>query len=244
LTEAVNSTLAPIFKQIAKTNETYELPDSDTVKNEERVGLSGWVDNELLFIGNRTLMEAHGIEVPGIEVDRQILRKGFFPVYLACNDKPCALLIVKYNVKERTANEVRKLCNSGVTILVDSCDPNITSQMVCDYFGLYEDAARVMNSSGVQLYNGAIEYESSLSSGAAFRGNTDGYLSIFNCAAKIKRAVKSLTAAHIVLSICSFAGNIYSTVLGDSNTLSSGLAFLYIGLTLAISYIIYLFNRP
>lgn len=31
------------------------------------MGISGWVDNKLLFVGNRTLMEAHGIEVPSVE---------------------------------------------------------------------------------------------------------------------------------------------------------------------------------
>ena len=243
ITKLCGSPLYPLFNSIAKSQGA-ELPDGDSVKYEEQLGVSGWVKDRHVFIGNRTLLEAHGINVPPIAVDKKILQNGYFPIYLACNDKPCALLIVKYNVKKSTANELRKLCNSGVTVLVDSCDPNITSEMICDYFGLYEDAARVMNSSGVQLYNGATEYSDSLSAGAAFRGNSDGYLSIFNCAAKIKRAVKSLTAAHIVLSICSFAGNIYSTVLGDSNTLSSGLALMYIGLTLIISYIIYLFNRP
>ncbi|MBR5010991.1 MAG: hypothetical protein IKY12_00380, partial [Clostridia bacterium] len=205
---------------------------------------SGWVKDRHIFIGNRTLLEAHGISVPPIAVDKKILQSGFFPIYLACNDKPCALLIVKYNVKASTAYELQKLCNSGVTVLVESCDPNLTSEMICDYFGLYNDSVRVMNSSGVQLYTDATEYSDSLSAGAAFKGSADGYLAIFNCAAKIKRAVRTLSVAHIILSICTFAVNIYSTVLGDANTLTSGLALLYVALSMVISFIIYLFNRP
>ena len=78
LTDALNSPLAPIFKKIAGTDKNVVLPDSDTVKYEDRMGISGWVDDRLLFIGNRTLMEAHGIECPSVEVDRKILRQGFF----------------------------------------------------------------------------------------------------------------------------------------------------------------------
>ncbi len=243
ITKQCGSPLYPLFESIAKTQDSL-LPEGDSVKYEERLGVSGWVKDRHIFIGNRTLLEAHGISVPPVAVDKKILQNGFFPIYLACNDKPCALLIVKYNVKASTAYELQKLCNSGVTVLVESCDPNLTNEMICDYFGLYDDSVRVMNSSGVQLYSGATEYTSSLSAGAAFRGNADGYLSIFNCAAKIKRAVKTLSVSHIILSLCTFAANIYSTVLGDANTLSSGLALMYVGLSLVISYIIYLLNRP
>ena len=87
LAEAMRSPLATIIKKIAGTGGNNVLPDSDTVKYEDRMGISGWVDNRLLFIGNRTLMEAHGIEVPSIELDRKILRQGLFPVYVATQDK-------------------------------------------------------------------------------------------------------------------------------------------------------------
>ena len=66
LTETMQSPLSPIFKKIAGNSNITVLPDSDTVKYEEAMGISGWVDNRLLFIGNRTLMEAHGISVPDL----------------------------------------------------------------------------------------------------------------------------------------------------------------------------------
>ncbi|MBR4761547.1 MAG: hypothetical protein IK086_02790, partial [Clostridia bacterium] len=45
LTEEAGSPLAPLLNQIAGTNASYKKPDSDTIKYEERLGLSGWVDN-------------------------------------------------------------------------------------------------------------------------------------------------------------------------------------------------------
>ena len=243
LTQQINSPLYPLFESIAKTQDK-KLPTADTVKYEERLGISGWVDDRRIFIGNRTLLEAHGIKVPPISVDRKILQNGYFPVYLACNSSPCALLIVKYSVEPNLAYEMQKLCNSGVTLLIDSCDPNLVADMICDYFALPEDSVRVMGSSGVQLYKNTTEREDRISAGAAVRDSAEGYIAVFNSAAKIKKSVSVLSLLHIILAFCMCAANVYSTVLNQSNSINSGLAFAAIGGALLISYIVYLFNRP
>ncbi len=243
ITKMVNSPLYPMFENIIKTQNA-ELPKADSVKYEETLGISGWVANRRVFIGNRTLLEARGISVPPIAVDRKILQQGYFPLYVACNDVPCALLIVKYNVRQSLAHELQKLCNSGVTVLIDSCDPNLTNEMVCDYFGLPVEAIRVMGSSGAQLYKAEIEPQESISAGAAYRISTEGYLSVFNCASRIRRSVKFMTMLHMILSFCMLAANIYATVLNNTDTILSGVAYLYVGVITVGTLIAYLFNRP
>ena len=100
------------------------------------MGISGWVDNKFLFVGNRTLLEAHGIDVPSVETDKKILRQGYFPIYVATDNKACALLAVQYNVKPEIARELRKTSALGITMLINSSDPNLTEEMICAYFGL------------------------------------------------------------------------------------------------------------
>ena len=237
------SPIYPILENIAKTQNA-EMPVADTVKYEERLGVSGWVGNRHIFIGNRTLLEAHGISTPSIEVDKKILRNGYFPIYIASGDKPCALLIVKYNVKTSIAYEMQRLTGSGVTLLVDSCDPNLTSEMIGDYFGIHPEMIRVMGSSGVQLCHDATEYLEYHSSGAAYRNFGDSFVAIFNCAAKIKRAITSLSIYHIIASVIMTAAYIYSSYLNEISPVNSGSAFAYLGVSLVISFVVYLFNRP
>ncbi len=243
ITQQIDSPLYPLFENITKTQDI-DLPKADSVKYEETLGISGWVDNRRIFIGNRTLLEARGISVPPITVDRKILQQGYFPLYVACNDVPCALLIIQYNIKPSIAHELQKICNSGITVLVDSCDPNMTSEMICDYFGLPEESVRVMGSSGAQLYKAEVEPQENLSAVAAFKSTTESYLSIFNCASKIKRCVKAMTLLHIILSFCMLAVNIYSTVYNGTDIILSGIAYLYVGIVTLCSFIYYLFNRP
>lgn len=244
LTESLDSPLTSIFKKIAGTGNITAFPDSDTVKYEERMGISGWVDNRLLFIGNRTLMEAHGIEVPSVEVDRAILKQGYFPVYVATRDKACALLVVQYSVDKTVASELRRLTGLGVTLLVNSSDPNLTEEMLCDYFGLYEDCVKVMSAAGCHMYRNTVTHKRAASAPAAYRANQIALASIINCASKIRRSNILLTAAYI---ICAAVGILFFTFasLGGSGTLlSEGTLLLYGIISTAATYLVYLIERP
>ena len=244
LTEAVNSTLAPIFKQIAKTNDAYELPDSDTVKYEERLGLSGWVDNELLFIGNRTLMEAHGIDVPDVEVDRQILRKGFFPVYLASGGKACALIIIQYLIAPEIAMDLKYLTNLGVTLLINNTDPNISENMICDYFGLYNDSVKIISNAGVHMYKNAVMPAKRCSAPAAFRGSPATFVTIMNCASKIKKSNFLISAIYILTAVIGIVAFIYSTLSGGLEMPSAMMLLGYELAVLIATILLYLTKKP
>ena len=244
LTQAMGSPLQNIFKRIAGTGNITDLPSSDTVKYEERMGISGWVNDKLLFIGNRTLMEAHGIAVPSVETDRKILRKGYFPVYVASDGKACALLMVQYSVNPEVAHELRKLTGAGVTILVNNTDPNLTEEMICDYLGLYDDMVKVMSVAGCNMYKNTVRTEKEISAPAMYKGNPTGFSSIINCAGRIKKSNAVLTVLYIlscVLGVVLFA---YKAFAGVGSLLSGGFILLYCLASTVISFILYLVEKP
>lgn len=244
LTEAMRSPLAPIFKKIAGTGGNNVLPDSDTVKYEDRMGISGWVDNRLLFIGNRTLMEAHGIEVPSIELDRKILRQGLFPVYVATQDKACALITVRYTVRADIAKELRRVSALGVTMLINSSDPNMTEEMICDYFGLYSDSVKVMSAAGCHMYKNAVTATPASSAPAAYKSNPLGLAAIISNATRIKKSNLLLTVLYMISAVLGSVLFAYMSFDG-SGTLMSGITLLIYSLaSTAISYILYLTQKP
>lgn len=244
LTDALSSPLSPIFKKIAGTGGNVVLPDSDTVKYEDRMGISGWVDNKLLFIGNRTLMEAHGIEVPSVEVDRKILRKGLFPVYVATENKACALITVRYTVRPDIARELRRVSALGVTMLINSSDPNMTEEMICDYFGLYEDSVKVMSAAGCHMYKNAVTPTESCFAPAAYKGNPMGLAAIISNAGKIKKSNLLLTVLYVILSVLGAVLFAYMSFDGSGSLMSGAAVLLYSLISTAVSYIIYLTQKP
>ena len=244
LTQTLNSPLAPIFKRIAGESNITNLPDSDTVKYEDKMGISGWVDDKLLFIGNRTLMEAHGIKVPSIDVDRKILRGGYFPVYVASGNKACALLMVHYDVSPTVARELRRLTKLGVTLLISNTDPNITKEMICDYLGLYDDSVMLMTTAGCHMYKNSIKKEKICSAPAAFRGSAISLAKIMNAANKIQKSNSLLTILYIIASILGIIIFAYSSFNGAGTLIESGTILLYTLISTAISYILYLTQKP
>ncbi len=244
LTEALQSPLAPIFKKIAGTGNITVFPDSDTVKYEEAMGISGWVDNRLLFIGNRTLMEAHGISVPDVELDHKILREGFFPVYVSDQNKACALIVVNYDAQPRISKELRRLTANGITLLLKTSDPNLTEEMVCDYFGLYEDSVKVMSAAGCHIYVNTVTPTKEASAPAAFRTSPLALPTILNCADRIKRSNVVLTAAYIISAVFGILLFAYASFGGSGELLSDTALLLYGVITTVITYLLYLTQKP
>lgn len=208
------------------------------------MGISGWVDNKLLFIGNRTLMEAHGIEVPSVEVDRKILRKGLFPVYVATENKACALITVRYTVRPDIARELRRVSALGVTMLINSSDPNMTEEMICDYFGLYEDSVKVMSAAGCHMYKNAVTPNESCFAPAAYKGNPMGLAAIIGNAGKIKKSNLTLTVLYVVLSVLGAVLFAYMSFDGSGSLMSGASVLLYSLISTAVSYILYLTQKP
>lgn len=197
--EAIGSPIAGIFRQVnAASSYKAEKPQVDSVIYEEKMGISGWVNDRRVFVGNRVLMEAHGFtSLPPIELDKKIMRKGYFPVYLASDNIPCALLVVKYSPDEDIAYELRRLCNTGTTVLVQNCDPNISDKMLCDYFGVYDETISVMSKQGSDQYGVLVDHKEERSAGAAYRSSASGLLAIMTASINIKKSISVMTVLYI-----------------------------------------------
>ena len=244
LTAAVNSPLEAIFNQIAGTNSSYTIPDSDTVKYEKNLGISGWVNNELLFIGNRSFMQAHGIQIPSLEVDKKILRKGYFPVYVATTDTACALIVIQYEANPYVAKQLRKITDLGVTLLIENSDPNITEEMICDYFGLYNDSVKIMSTAGVHMLKNATSDCPECSAPAAYSGSHLNTIRIINCASMIKRSNTLLTIMYVLFSILGIMGFVYAAFSGLISMPQQTSILLYALGTTLLSIIGFLIRKP
>ncbi len=199
LTKEGNSPLAGMFNEIVATNEG-KLPAVDTVIYEHKMGLTGWVDNRKTLIGNRMILESHNISVPPISVDKKIISNGRFPVYLAVDDKIAAIFVVGYSANRDVLHSVRRLINTGVTLLVDTSDPNITDKLVAEKYGIPEDTVVVMSADSARRLREQtqpVEKEAARMITQTFKGFVDGYTSAYNF-----RQYASLVSLITVILVC------------------------------------------
>ncbi len=231
------SPLESVFRKII--GENTEIPVADSVKYEDNLGISGWVGDHNFHIGNRTLMEAHSIRVPSLEVDKKILHKGYFPVYVACDQRACALLIVKYLPDEEIQSSLIRLVNTGVTLLVNNCDPNITEEMLCDYYSLYPDCVKIMDHIGSAKYKGAVNYQETTSAHAFTNGGILSYLSLLNQSIRLRKVSTVLLVLYIITAIICAAVFAIVSLNGALSIMSVGICLLIQAASLCISLLVY-----
>ena len=188
-----------IFRQMLDSENG--LPQADNVTYEDRLGLSGWIGKTRVLIGNRNLMDAHGVKTPPPDIDKKILRSGGFPVYLAVDGQPSCLFVVGYEPDEEIAYELQRLSATGVTLLIDSSDPNLTPQMICDYFSLYGESVRFIPAAASPLLEQVTEPALKADAPALYRGSAAGLAAVLTAAIRIKSSISASTAIHIA-GIC------------------------------------------
>ena len=199
LTKEGNSPLAGMFNEIVATNQG-KLPKVDSVIYEHKMGLTGWVDNRKTLIGNRMILESHNIPVPPISVDKKIISNGRFPVYLAVDDKIAAIFVVGYTANKDVLYSVRRLINTGVTLLVDTSDPNVTEKLVAEKYGIPDDTVVVMSADSARRFREQtqpVEKEAARMIAQTFKGFVDGYTSAYNF-----RQNASLISLITVIMVC------------------------------------------
>ncbi len=212
---AANSPLSCIFKNIiGDTGE--KLPKVNGVQYEDKMGISGWIGEETILIGNRNLMQGHNIPVPPASVDQKILKSGYFPVYIAVGGVNCLLFLVQYETDPSVAYELQQLCNTGMTIVVDPKDPNTTDAMICDYFGLPNDAVKVMNHNGRVSYERTTAPTDSASAPAAFGDDVCGFFSSITSAIRLGGIYSILTAIFVIAAVLGVVLTVYLSITGKT----------------------------
>lgn len=143
--------LAMIFRRIIEDRVDL-LFDVDSLVYEQGMGLSGWVDGRRVFVGNGRLLQNHGVDVPSADYEARYAKDGRRLVYLSVAGQLSAMFVVSYLPDPEIQSALQDLCRARVTLLVRSCDPNITTSDLCESFGLDEYYVDVLPAAAGRLY--------------------------------------------------------------------------------------------
>lgn len=136
--------LAGVFRRVIE-NRTDMLQEVDTLLYEQDMGLSGWVGGRRVLVGNRRLLENHGVDVPSRDYEMRYTKDGRQLVYLSTGGDLCAMFVVSYTADPGIEEALHRLTSSGVTLLVRTSDPNITAERIREVFRIDEDMVRILD---------------------------------------------------------------------------------------------------
>lgn len=143
--------LSMIFRRIIENKENL-LSEVESLVYEQGMGLSGWVDGRRVFVGNRRLLQNHGVDVPSADYEARYAKDGRRLVYLSIAGQLSAMFVVSYLPDPEIQDALQDLSRSHVTLLVRSCDPNISTLDLCESFGLDEYYVDVLPAAAGRAY--------------------------------------------------------------------------------------------
>ena len=175
---ATGGPLSSVFRRVIQ-NRTDILKEVDTLVYEQDMGVSGWVGGRRVLIGNRRLLENHGVDVPSRDYESRYTKDGRQVVYLSTAGELSAMFVLSYAAEPGIAKALKKMCGSGITLLVRTCDPNVTEELICRVYNLDPYYVEVMNAPAGRCYEKLIaekrdENEAVLASNGRLEGTATG----------------------------------------------------------------------
>lgn len=121
------------------------LPPVESLAYEERLGLSAWIHGRRILLGTRELLINHNVDAPERDFEAQYTHDGRKVIYLAIAGKISAMFVIKYQADKHMRRYLQNVDKAGVSLLVRSCDCNITEEMICRFFGLPLSAVKILS---------------------------------------------------------------------------------------------------
>lgn len=203
---SAGGTLGRLFDDIIQQRNDI-LPEAENIVYEQGMGVSGWIHGRRVFVGNRRLLENHGITPPSLDFElRHTERGNLYPVYLAVSGDMSAMFLVSYTADEDIMEALQRLCNEGVTLLVRTTDPNISQIMLCDLFDLDSYYVEILGHTGASavaelLDNTVMDCPAVLAASGGF----DSCAETVTCCKRLRTRVRLALCAQIVGSVLGFA---------------------------------------
>ena len=142
---ASESTLSGIFSNIIQGQKKLLRPVENIVY-EDGMGISAWVNKKRVLIGNRTLMQHHGIDTPSKDFEAKFCRDHRDILYLANSGELSAMFVLGYSANEQVQWMLDDLASQKITIVVSTNDPNVTAEKISRLYDFPMEDIRIVPS--------------------------------------------------------------------------------------------------
>ncbi len=139
----VGGPLASTFDQIIQGKGDI-LPRVEALDYEDEMGIVAWVGGVRVLLGNRRLLEEHGIAPPSLDYEKKYLTGQRQATYLASGGDLVAMFVVTYHPDAAVMEELQRLEDNGVSLLVSTYDSNITATMISNHYKLAFRSVKVL----------------------------------------------------------------------------------------------------
>ncbi len=219
--------LAGVFEQVISENED-ALPQVEGFSYEEGGEIVGKVDGSTILIGSRALFINRQIQVPPREEESQYASGNQQVVYIGVGDAIRAMLVLTYTADRRRRNELQRLENSGISVIVRSTDPNVTPQLISRLFGIDTASVGVLDNRLGEEYRKLTQTEIPRADAlVATKGRVESLMNVVSACVEERRTVGMVVAIQTAAVVLGFVLVAFLACFGAMGQLSSLVLFLF-----------------
>lgn len=183
-------------------NKVDMLHEVDTLVYEQDMGLSGWVSGRRVLIGNRRLLDNHGIYIPSKDYEDRYAKDGRQLVYLSIAGELSAMFVVSYTADETVKRILTELTDRRVTLLVRTCDPNITEKLLASVFGLNGFYIELLGAPAGRSYEALVDgVTAEEPAGIVSRGGVNGMMRAVAKCRLLRNGVRLFTVLQSIFGL-------------------------------------------
>ena len=227
LVKEAGGPLLGVFEQVISDAEE-SLPEVERISYESGAGIVGKVDGRTVYIGNRSLLINHRLEAPPRELEMQYSSGGKDVLYLAVDAEVAAMLVLTYSADRRKKNELQRLEDSGISVLVRTTDPNITVAQMSRLFGVDQASVGILDGQLGDTARQLLESDPPRADAvAATKGRMESMMSLIAACVAQKRTTGMLVAIQSAAVILGFVLVAFLACFGEIRQVSSFLLFAF-----------------
>lgn len=205
-----NTSLTYVFSDVIDQKDD-NLPYVDSVKFEENKGIVGWIGGERVLIGRRELLKKYGVEVPSYDDERPYADEQRNITYLANAGQLVAMIVTAYSPESRIKKEIQRLEENGVSVLVRTADPNLTSKRIASDYGLHVHSVKILPNSLGNICKEALNEKSRRA--RCYIGTRGKVYSLARAVSGCIRIKSNITLAVIIQMIGLVMGIVFTTAV-------------------------------
>lgn len=238
LAEKAGGVLAKIFYAQIETNRDKFVPITE-FNCENRLGVSGWLSDCKILLGNRTFMENHSIQIPEAAFIDKHISKELYKLFLSINGSFVCCFALYYSPVESVKKDLQNLVRQGTNLIILATDPNLTDDAIEKMLSFPADSVRVLSASKLEDFcetrKAAVQ---EAEAGFMFRPGFNGFSSAVGQAVKLNESGRLLNA----ITVCSASVGIILTlifaIVGSKEGLSAWFTVLMQILSCALAFIL------
>lgn len=185
MASAGKSVTQPAFYKMLRGKLDMMLPVKGCTA-EDNMGVTGWIENKRVLLGNRELMEKHGIDGLPPEGAEDSFADGNCVMYLAVSGRASMMFAVRLSIGPSAERWVQEMEDESMEIHVRCSDGFITRELLAQMLDISASTIRLLPSNCDDDCENIMNYEDSVSASMFCSGHLPSFSMLLIAAKRLK----------------------------------------------------------